>query len=154
MIQFRRGKSSSWGQHVLEAGQPGYDKTENKLKIGDGENTWDNLDYLIGELDEKRLIQPATALLATDKTIFTYGSAAPTSKTKGKVYLQQFEGAVEVDYVIEIGRNVNYFFRRWNSGFIECWGKGKKPTNVTKLFKSIIFDVNSNGFFEIRGFWK
>lgn len=154
MIQFRRGSSKSWlgFKKPLAAGQPGYDKTENKLKIGDGTTSWEKLDYLVGDLDVKQLIQAEKE--ANDKTIFTYGNKAPSPSTKGVVYLQQYEGSVEADYVIETGRDINYFFRKWNSGFIECWGKGDVPDRAKKMLKSTIFNVKNSEYFEIKGFWK
>ena len=91
---------------------------------------------------------------ADNKTLFTYGNSLPNERTKGKVYLQQFEGAIEADFVVGIGIDVNYFFRKWNSGFIECWGKGEKPDRIKNLFSSIIFDVETGDYFEMKGFWK
>lgn len=154
MIQIKRGKTTSWKKQSkpLAAGQPGYDKTENKLKIGDGESSWEKLDYVIGELDLKRLLKPEAE--ADSKTIFTYGKSNPTVTTKGKIYLQQFDGAVEADYVVETGRDLNYFFRKWNSGFIECWGKGDLPARAKNLIKTTIFDTKTDDYFEIKGFWK
>lgn len=152
MIQFKRGSTESWKKlkKPLAAGQPGYDRDKHKLKIGDGESLWEKLPYA-GITEEEVLSEESKA---NETTIFTYGSEEPNASTKGKVYLQQFEGAVETDYVIKTGRDVNYFFRKWNSGFIECWGKGQVPTSAKNLIKTIIFDTKIDDYFEIKGFWK
>lgn len=151
MIKIKRGKAAKWKGRTLAEGQPGYDKTNNKLKIGTGD-TWESTKYLVGELDMDRLFQPSGS--ADDNTVFTYGTATPTKNTKGMIYLQQFEGAVEADFVVETGKSVNYFYRKWNSGFIECWGKGTIPTSINNKFTSIIFNVKTGDYYEIKGFWK
>jgi hypothetical protein len=55
MIQFRRGKTSSWknASTPLADGQPGYDKDRHKIKIGDGKTSWEKLPDASGlRLDE------------------------------------------------------------------------------------------------------
>ena len=48
-IQFRRGPSTEWvsisggNGPTLYAGEPGFDSTNNILKIGDGSTNWLNL---------------------------------------------------------------------------------------------------------------
>lgn len=44
-ITFRKGSSSQWNSTnpVLASGEPGYDLTNNILKIGDGVSNWNNL---------------------------------------------------------------------------------------------------------------
>lgn len=44
-IQLRKGPSSSWSftNPVLASGEPGYDTTNNILKIGDGSTAWNSL---------------------------------------------------------------------------------------------------------------
>lgn len=46
-IQFKRGTSLRWAElnPVLAEGEPGYDTTNKKLKIGDGETAWRDLPY-------------------------------------------------------------------------------------------------------------
>jgi hypothetical protein len=153
MIQFKRGKTNTWNNQktLLADGQPGYDKDKKKLKIGDGKTAWKNLPFISGLFAEEILEKESKA---DDNTLFTYGTGAPKSSTKGKVYLQQFDGAVEKDFVVDIGRSVNYFYRKWNSGFIECWGKGNIPNNVEEKFTNIVFNVKTGDYFEVKGFWK
>lgn len=49
-IQLRRGKAEVWAKNnpTLARGEPGFVIDENRLKIGDGETAWNDLDY-IGE---------------------------------------------------------------------------------------------------------
>ena len=44
-IQFRRGTSTEWSTQnpVLSLGEPGFDTTNNVIKVGDGSTTWTNL---------------------------------------------------------------------------------------------------------------
>lgn len=44
-INIRRGTDASWSQEnpILDSGELGWDKTNNKLKIGDGITQWSNL---------------------------------------------------------------------------------------------------------------
>jgi hypothetical protein len=45
LIKFRQGTSSSWSTSnpILGSGEPGFDTTNNILKIGNGTSTWNNL---------------------------------------------------------------------------------------------------------------
>lgn len=154
MIQFKRGTSTQWKRGsapILAPGQPGFDTTKHKLKIGDGVTKWDALEDVSGLRREEIL---AEASKADSETLITYGTTAPTNSTKGDIYLQQYDGAVEVDFVVEIGRNVNYFYRKWNSGFIECWGTGTAPDSVKTLFTTLLFDTHTDSHFELKGFYK
>lgn len=49
-ISFRKGTSSEWttSNPVLASGEPGYDLTNNVLKIGDGTTSWNSLDPIGG----------------------------------------------------------------------------------------------------------
>lgn len=46
-IQFRRGSAAEWTSinPVLRDGEPGWDKTNKKFKVGDGITSWNNLPY-------------------------------------------------------------------------------------------------------------
>lgn len=50
-MQQRRGTSAQWtsANPVLASGEIGFETDTNKLKIGDGVNTWANLSYFIDE---------------------------------------------------------------------------------------------------------
>jgi len=47
-FKFRRDTSANWSavNPVLADGEPGFDKTERRLKIGDGVTAWDDLDFI------------------------------------------------------------------------------------------------------------
>lgn len=47
-VRFRRAWSQEWQlvNPVLRDGEPGYDKTKNMLKMGDGVTPWNDLSYL------------------------------------------------------------------------------------------------------------
>ena len=47
-FQLRRGADSEWtsANPVLANGEPGFDRTQNLLKIGDGITSWSSLAYL------------------------------------------------------------------------------------------------------------
>lgn len=54
-IHFRRGLASNWRTKnpVLDSGEPGYEEDTSRLKIGDGETRWNDLDYFqAGSLDD------------------------------------------------------------------------------------------------------
>lgn len=49
-IQFKRAEAITWTTKnpVLKEGEPGWEEDTNKLKIGDGLNSWNDLPYLTG----------------------------------------------------------------------------------------------------------
>lgn len=156
MIQFKRGKTSTWKSQtdVLADGQPGYDKEKNKLKIGDGSSTWANLpdasglrmeEILLSEEDandrKKGLLTPIKLLQMmlgfVDRPIITYGTKVPDEDTIGQVYLQYYDNTPEVDYVIAEGVNSGWLYRKWNSGRAECWITKSYKTDVKNKFEGI-----------------
>jgi hypothetical protein len=140
MIQFKRGTSKDWEKNedlILEAGQPGYNITANKLKIGNGKDKWKDLKYLSGGF-----------------SFLNYGSTG-SSDSEENFYIKEYDGDVESDYVIEgPTRNKNYCYRKWASGFIECWGEGTKIPDLKSLVVETIFELQSGNYFEVKGFWK
>lgn len=50
IIQFRRGSESQWisANPVLASGEPGFDITNTQLKVGDGINSWTELNTVGG----------------------------------------------------------------------------------------------------------
>lgn len=53
LIQLRKGSASEWSSTnpVLASGEPGYDLTNNIIKIGDGTSSWNSLSALSIDLD-------------------------------------------------------------------------------------------------------
>lgn len=62
-IQLRRGTAAFWTDEnpVLRPGEPGYERDTGKLKIGDGETHWRELEYF-GGLDLDPGMDDATAM--------------------------------------------------------------------------------------------
>lgn len=117
----------TWEKIILSNGQPGYDRRTHKLKIGDGKSTWQELPNVGGldydqVLDAEKKAKIRQAINSTDKTVFTYGEEDLDRYTVGQVYLQQYDGPPEADYVTEFGISGIWQYRKWRSGFAECWG--------------------------------
>lgn len=49
-IHIRRDISQNWYDRnpILEDGEPGYEKDTKRIKIGDGQSPWNDLDYIGG----------------------------------------------------------------------------------------------------------
>ena len=168
MIQFRRGKTSSWLGNTtkLADGQPGYDRTKNKLKIGDGESDWTDLKYLAGLSNEEilsseedakgrfddafNIIKLAFPLLdatglakkatSDSPAVITYGTESPDESTVGRLYLQQYPSSPEADYVISYGVNNGWTYQKWKSGVAECW---RTVELTSSLNTSLTTEANS-----------
>lgn len=160
MIQFKRGKTSSWYSQKtpLAEGQPGYDKDKHKLKIGDGKSSWSELpsvsglsadEILSAEVDAKSrrktlldiLLNPIAALLKKESpAVITYGTEAPDKDTVGQLYLQYYDAAPEVDYIVESGINDIWKYHKWKSGKYECCGTLKVDTTIKEALGSLYSD--------------
>jgi hypothetical protein len=191
MIQFKRGTTSvelkeisilglkfyipkrtpgTWKNIKLADGQPGYDKATRKLKVGDGEHTWEELPYLSSGLDAEQILDSelrarARKQINGEDTIFTYGDIDPDNEMAGQVYLQKHEGKVETDYVVEYGTangsrsmglsstaanfNVNWTYRKWNSNYAECFCKIKASATSTATELGQLFVDNNSGIASI-----
>lgn len=165
MIQFKRGSTKvnngsldksaaagSWKDVVLQDGQPGYDKTSNRLKIGDGYSKWQDLKWLKSGLEKNQILDSEAQARKRlkknneDITIFTYGKKDPNNDLVGEVYLHQYDGPIETDYVIEVGVDSYWKYRKWYSGLVECWCS-VNYTNISllntygTLFKSAVIEA-------------
>lgn len=125
MIQVKRGSTEKWSGVTLAPGQPGYDKTKNKIKIGDGNSTWAALPYASGLHAEEIFCAESKAKnrdnddkFATN--IITYGTGTPNEDTVGQIYLQQIDDP-EVDYVVASGKEGIWRYQKWKSGTTRCW---------------------------------
>lgn len=153
MIQFKRGKTTSWlkNKTKLAEGQPGYDKDKHKLKIGDGKSSWAELPYAGGlsgeeilssetEAQVRRkaalLLNPLAALIDSPAVI-TYGEESPSKNTVGQLYLQYYDADPEVDYVVESGVNGGWQYRKWYSGRAECFGTHRVSTKIQEQVGSV-----------------
>lgn len=71
-IQFRRGPTSEWisNNPILASGEPGYDITNNILKVGDGVSAWNNLDSIGGgEVSNETIDDRVASLLVAGSGI-------------------------------------------------------------------------------------
>ena len=166
MIQFKRGSTKNWASNKkpLAAGQPGYDKDRKKLKIGDGEHTWNELPDVSG-LSRDDIIAPESeakkknnsvfgrllnSLGINDSPIFTYGTEAPDKNTVGEVYLQCYDAEPEVDYVVETGVDGIWFYRKWHSGRAECYGTLKVTADLQTAFEGAALYYNSSAIKNVQ----
>ncbi len=89
LIQVRRGPSNDWVNHdpILNPGEFGFETDTGKLKIGDGSQTWNNLDYIYTSLEGLRdELLPLISLPDAD-TIQSSGGDSILSETGGTTVL-------------------------------------------------------------------
>ena len=157
MIKIKRGSTEvkdgkraegSWKGVILEDGQPGYDKTTNTLKIGNGSDSWSKLKSLglnlKQVLDSEKNAKKRLEQDSEDKTVFTYGTTSPNSEITGTVYLHQYSGKFETDFVVEQGKTSIWTYRKWNSGIAECWGTYTLETQIEQEWGSSDVFYNSS----------
>ena len=166
MIQFRRGKTASWlvQKTKLKDGQPGYDKDKHKIKVGDGEHSWNELPYASGlsseeilssESDAKIrratsfLLNPLSALLDSPAVI-TYGTEKPDKDTIGQLYLQYYDSDPEADHIVEMGSDGIWTYRKWRSGLAECWGTYKHRTSLDEPLSAGTLFYNNTSLVPIK----
>ena len=65
IFQFRRGSSVEWENvnPILRAGEPGWDTTVKKTKIGDGVTPWNDLLYQEDILGDINIINCGNAII-------------------------------------------------------------------------------------------
>lgn len=144
MIQIKRGKSESWrkAKELLAPGQPGYDKDKHKIKIGDGEKSWSELEYAsglseTGVLDSEENAKKKLKTDDKDVTVITYGTKSPDKNMAGRLYLQYYDSDPEVDYVVESGGNGIWTYKKWLSGKAECYGILEVNTDIQENLGSL-----------------
>lgn len=144
----------SWEKIILSNGQPGYDRRTHKLKIGDGISSWQELPNVGGldydqVLDSEKKAKIRQVINPADRTVFTYGTEAPDANIVGQIYLHQYNGDIETDYVTETGINKNWYYRKWYSGYFECWTtmtyKGNNSVNINSAVGSLFVSDNIGG---------
>lgn len=70
-VRMRRGSATAWGTGtiILDAGEFGYDSTNNKFKIGDGTRSWSALPYATAVADLNNPTLQGTITFATGSTV-------------------------------------------------------------------------------------
>lgn len=65
IFQFRRGSTAEWysANPVLREGEPGWDTTVKKQKVGDGVTPWRDLEYDKNSLDDIDIINCGNATI-------------------------------------------------------------------------------------------
>lgn len=156
MIQFRRGVKLNWLRHrtPLADGQPGYDRSRNKIKIGDGERLWSELPYASGLFEEEIFSSEENAkhrvqIEPEDRTIITYGPESPDEETIGKLYLQHYDAEPETDYIISFGVNGGWTYQKWKSGIAKCYITFNFETSVQSSIGESQFYMSSNAINKI-----
>jgi hypothetical protein len=95
-IKLRRDTAVNWDDEnpVLALGEPGFDTTNDKLKIGDGQTAWQDLDYLAGGADLgkfKIATDAGIAFLATTDNADGYGgydiAIAPSGESSAYIQI-------------------------------------------------------------------
>ena len=73
ICQFKRATAARWWElnHVLLAGEPGYETDTKKFKIGDGSTPWHDLPY-IGDGNEINAVNSITELPQIGNTNIIY----------------------------------------------------------------------------------
>lgn len=79
-IKLRRDTSSNWASSnpVLAQGEPGYDLTSKRLKIGDGSTSWNSLSWF----DDQTTNLSAVAQNVLPETDITYDLGSPEKRWK------------------------------------------------------------------------
>lgn len=73
-MQQKRGTASQWStaNPTLLAGEIGFETDTNKIKVGDGSTTWNNLDYIAGT-EEFNALAPAGNNFSNPVYLENYG---------------------------------------------------------------------------------
>lgn len=77
LIQLRKGSASEWSSinPILASGEPGYDLTNNIIKVGDGATSWNNLSGIGSSSSSSSSVDLDTTLIAGTGIGFSYDSS-------------------------------------------------------------------------------
>ena len=94
-FKVRRGNSDVWGQinPKLSAGEPGYELDTHRLKIGDGEKTWNELPYIGGSSTEIPELQDYVTKDELETLVTKY---LPSSDKENQIKVLN-DGAMEIN---------------------------------------------------------
>ena len=119
IIKLRRGTAAEWaaslpqpGGEVLRLGEPGYEKDTRKLKIGNGVDGWNNLDYInaatpINPEDIEDIIGSGFLVAGTGINIsYNDGSDSLTISTSGVSFSGHTHTSLDISDSTSFGRNI------------------------------------------------
>lgn len=108
-IKLRRGTSAEWSSAnpVLAEGEAGYDSTLNKLKIGNGVDTWSALSFLEAAESDLSITDVVTGNVSTSAHGFAPKAPNDTAKfLRGDATWASVPGGV-TKYVTTVGDGTN-----------------------------------------------
>lgn len=96
-FKVRRGNSDVWAQvnPKLAAGEPGYELDNHRLKIGDGEKTWNELPYIGGSSTEIPELQDYVTKDELEALVQSY---IPSSEKENQIKILN-DGTMEINSV-------------------------------------------------------
>ena len=102
-ILLHRGEAAAWKKNnpVLECGEPGFEIDTGKLKIGDGERAWNDLEYFDGDFADH--LKNTSAHVTAAEKIKIANAATKTDLNSLKLeaialvseYVEQFEESID-----------------------------------------------------------
>lgn len=102
LIQFKRGTSARWKEldPILASGEPGFDTTEGRMKIGDGVTPWSKLLFQ----DEKAVVSKPERLqfpsFGKENTIYKDETAGQLYQWKdGQYHIIGTEGVIDITLI-------------------------------------------------------
>lgn len=114
VIQFKRGTSARWRElnPILAEGEPGYDTTNGRMKIGDGETPWEDLLFQDEQAVVSRESRFSFPTYGKENTLYKDESAGQLyqwiideSNPSGRYEIIGTEGALDVTQIY--GGNAN-----------------------------------------------
>lgn len=132
-IKLRRDTAANWEANnpILALGEPGLDTTNNQVKYGDGETTWNLLDY--ASSSNANTTQSVFALLTSDYDFTVSKSTNGTNWTSSNSFVNTSQQNLQYE---------NYFTEGWGPNLIDmAVGNGR------------VVYIDWSPWFDIYGIW-
>lgn len=147
-IKLRRDTSQNWNNidPTLASGEPGYDTTNNKLKIGDGTTAWSELNYLTDELGstDLGLFKFSGSIIGTKNNPDTGGWGAydlvlnPGGESAASIYIPSVANQGE-GYPIQISNTQD------PTSAIQLFGRGGVQITTNTGENEKVFEFGDDG---------
>lgn len=123
-IKHRRGTTTQWNDSnpTLADGEIGFERTTGKIKIGNGSDDWDNLEYLVGEggggggethtHDGEVLILGASYVLTAETDIYTHVQILDDD-TDSALWPNRFEFEWKPNALTTVGQHLTSWFNEY-----------------------------------------